>query len=327
MNLRIKGFLVALSVALAPTCGFGEDSAVLERLPQYQPKTGVWGEIVIRGSDTLERLVEGWSHSFESLYPFVRFDLAASGSSAAPPALVSGEADLGAMSRRMKPSEKEKFIAAKSHRPTGIRVALDAVCLYVHQDNPLTGLTLEQVQKIFSGEVEKWSEVGVSGNALGAENIVTYGRAEGSGTRSFFESIALEKATLSEKMQAFNSNDLVVSKVQANAAGIGFAPMGYTLPGTRILKLGVREGEFYEPNARTAPSAAYPLVRFLFLYIDKKPGEPIPQTTEEFLRFILSKEGQRLVEESGQIPLSLQQGLKVLDHVIEHEPPPPSATK
>ena len=142
-----------------------------EQVPRYERKPGVAGKITSVGSDTLANLMTFWSQEFRELYPQVKFQIQASGSSTAPPALTEGTATLGPMSRELKPSERRDFIRAHGYPPLVLRVAMDAIAIFVERRNSLEGLTLQQVDAIFSATqfcgapapVTHWHQLGLRG--------------------------------------------------------------------------------------------------------------------------------------------------------------------
>lgn len=275
-------------------------------LPSYKQVAGVAGSINSVGSDTLNNMMSFWSEAFRTIYPNVSVQVEGKGSSTAPPALSAGAAHLGPMSREMKTSEIEDFEKKRGFKPTAIAVAVDCVAVYVNKDNPIKGLTLPQVDAIFSStrklkhdDVANWGQLGLTGNWANL-GISMYGRNAASGTYSFFKEEALGKGDYKNSVKEQPGSAAVVNGIAGDKSGIGYSGIGYKTSEVRALPIAAKEGEEYvEPTFENALDGTYPLSRLLYIYIPKDPKQPLPQATEEFLRFMLSKEGQELVVRDG----------------------------
>ena len=282
-------------------------------LPSYEPQAGpLPGRFSSIGSDTLIYLMSFWTVKFKQLHTEVAAWVEGAGSATAPPALARGEANFGPMSRTMKDSEKKAFIEKYGYEPTAIRVALDALAVYVHRDNPIRGLTLAQVDAIFSttrkcghGEnISAWRQLGLNGEWQ-ARDIALYGRNLLSGTRVFFAENALCKGRFKQSLRMEPSSLNVVQRVGKHIDAIGYSGIGYKTANVRAVPIAAREGEpFVEPTADNVEHGRYPLARYLYVYVNKKPGEPLPPLEREFLRMVLSDTGQWYVQNDGFIPLS-----------------------
>jgi phosphate transport system substrate-binding protein len=245
------------------------------------------------------------------------------GSSTAPPALIEGVAQLGPMSRKMKKEEIEEFEKKLGYQPTAIGVGLDALAVYVNKDNPLDSLSLPEVDAIFSKTrkggheaIETWGQAGVSGE-LAAHPISLYGRNSASGTYGYFKKNALFKGDFKDAVKEQPGSASVVMGITEDLKGIGYSGIGYQTSGVKTLKLSKKKGEHaYEATAENVLSKNYPLGRLLYVYIAKKPNEPLPPVVKEFLKYVLSKEGQRVVAKDGYIPLPAalaEQQIELLD--------------
>jgi len=276
----------------------------------YEKVSGVDGNLNSIGSDTLNNLMTYWAEAFGKLYPNVRIQVEGKGSATAPPALIAGTAQLGPMSRKMKPEEEDAFEQKHGFRPTRISVALDCLAVYVHKDNPIRGLTLAQVDCIFSKtqksgfhDVSTWGDTGLTGD-WATLPISLYGRNSASGTYAYFKEHALLKGDYKDTVKEQPGSAAVVNGVAADRAGIGYSGIGYRTSEVRAIPLAKDDkAPLTEPTFANALRGAYPLGRTLFIYVAKKPGEPLPKLVEEFLRFVLAREGQEIVVKDGYGPL------------------------
>lgn len=269
------------------------------------------GTIVSVGSDTLEKMMHKWSKEFSSTHPSVKFDITAAGSSTAPPALISGKSHLGPMSRKMKGSEVSAFEQNFGYKPTAIRVALDALAVFVHKDNPIESLSLQQVDAVFSSTVKcggksasKWSDLGQTG-ALASLTIDVYGRNKKSGTHSYFKKRALCKGQYIPSITELPSSEAIVAKIGGSINAIGYSGIGYQTSAVKALALSKKDGgTVFSATPGNAETGDYPLSRYLYIYVNKKPGEKLPSDVREFLTFILSNKGQSIVKKLGYISVS-----------------------
>ncbi|GFD88471.1 phosphate-binding protein [Tenacibaculum sp. KUL152] len=279
-------------------------------VPQYERVPGVAGKISSVGSDTLANLMTFWSQEFKTLYPQVGFQIQASGSSTAPPALIEGTATIGPMSRELKPSEIRDFTRVHGYPPTVLKVAMDAIAIFVDRRNPLTGMTLEQVDAVFSetrycggsDKIERWSQLGVNDIEYRSP-IRLYGRNSVSGTYGLFKIMALCDGDFKNTVNEQPGSASVVLSVASGTGAIGYAAYGYKTAGVRALPLGDSLDTLIPLSIESVRNETYPFARFLYLVINKKPGEPLPTLEREFLRYILSREGQRQVVRDGYFPI------------------------
>ena len=302
----LLGAILAVNVN-AETPGDAIDSA----MPEYVKTSGVSGSLSSVGSDTLANLMTLWGEEFKRLYPNVSIQIQAAGSSTAPPALTEGTATLGPMSRQMKSEEIEAFESKHGYKPTAVPVAVDALAVYVHKDNPIAGLTLPQVDAMFSAtracgydqDIKTWGEVGVTGE-LATQVVQLFGRNSVSGTYGYFKEAALCKGDFKNSVNEQPGSASVVQGVTKSLNGIGYSGSGYRTSGVRLLPLARKTGgEFVEPSNENALSGKYPLARYLYVYVNKNPNAPLAPLEGEFLRMVLSKTGQLVVVKDGYIPL------------------------
>jgi len=309
-----KSWLAGLVCVLAGLIGtplFAQTVHVDPKLPDYEKVSGVSGNLVGIGSDTLNIMMDMWLKEFQKIYPTVTGAYRGEGSSTAPPALIEGTSQLGPMSRAMKPEEIDKFEKKFGYKPTQIIVAIDCLAVYVHKDNPIQGLTMAQVDAIFSStrrwghaDIRTWGEAGLKDPAWANLPISLYGRNSVSGTYAFFKEHALSKGDFKDTVKEQPGSAGVIHGVANDRAAIGYSGIGYRTADVRAIPLAKSaDGAFVEPTFENALKGEYPLARSLYIYVNKKPNEPLPPLVAEFLRFVLSKQGQEIVVKDGFGPL------------------------
>jgi phosphate transport system substrate-binding protein len=309
-SLSCGVFLVALVTTISPV--YADDAIVLDpALKGYVKVTGVSGNVNSIGSDTLNNLMTLWAEGFRKQYPNVKIQIEGKGSSTAPPALIEGTAQLGPMSRAMKNTEIDAFERKFRYKPTAFPVAIDALAVYVNKDNSIPGLTMTQVDAIFSKtrrrgaseNLERWSQLGVTGE-VGSSPISIYGRNSASGTYGFFKEFALKNGDFKDEVKEQPGSASVVQGVTEDQAGIGYSGIGYLTSGVRALPLAEKEGApFMAATQTNAANGSYPLWRHLLVYVNKAPNKPLDPLVKEFIKFIYSKEGQAIVIKDGFFPL------------------------
>ena len=279
-------------------------------LPDYQKSSGVSGNLSSVGSDTLANLMTLWAEEFKREYPNVNIQIQAAGSSTAPPALTEGTANFGPMSRKMKDKETAAFEAKYGYKATPIRVAIDALAVYVHKDNPIEGMTIPQVDAVFSAtrkcgaaeDITSWSQLGSN---LG--NIQLYGRNSVSGTFGYFKKKALCKGDFKNSVNEQPGSASVVQGVTKSLNGIGYSGIGYKTSGVKAVALTKKEGTpFIAATKANAANGTYPLSRYLYVYVNKAPNKPLTPTDREFFKMVLSKVGQKVVMKDGYVPLPVE---------------------
>jgi len=305
--------LAVLIVVFLQTDGLAQ-LQVDPRLPVYQRTNGVTGNVKSVGSDTMNNLMTLWGEGFRKLYPNVRIEIEGKGSSTAPPALIKGTATFGPMSRRMKKKEVDAFEKAFGYKPTLIRTAVDMLAVYVHRDNPIArkGLTLQQIDAIFSRtrkggfkkDIRTWGDLGLTGE-WADKPISLYGRNSASGTYGYFKKKALFKGDYKSSVKEQPGSSSVVNGVANDRYGIGYSGIGYKTADVAVVPLAAdAEEEFVAPIPSLASD--YPLSRFLCLYVNARPGRPLDTLRKEFLRYVLSAQGQRDVIRDGYLPVSFE---------------------
>jgi len=282
-----------------------------KNLPNYKKASGVSGNLSSVGSDTLANLMTLWAEEFKRQYPNVNIQIQAAGSSTAPPALTEGTSNIGPMSRKMKDKELQAFEKKHGYKPTAIPVAIDALAVYVHKDNPIKGMSIPQVDAIFSSvrkcgnkkDISRWGDVGLGGGWKN-RTIQLYGRNSVSGTYGYFKKKALCKGDYKTTVNEQPGSASVVQSISSSLNGIGYSGIGYKTSGVRAVALTKKPGKpFIAASTENAASGKYPLSRFLYVYVNKKPNKALAPIEKEFVKMILSKTGQKVVIKDGYIPL------------------------
>ncbi len=278
-------------------------------LADYETVNGVSGNLNSIGSDTLANLMTYWAEGFQSIYPNVNIQIEAKGSSTAPPALTEGTAQLGPMSREMKKEEIDAFEKRHGYKPTAITVAIDSLAVFVHKDNPIRGLNLQQVDAMFSSSYKRggknvmtWGDLGLTGE-WASKPVSLYGRNSASGTYGYFKEHALGKGDYKTTVKEQAGSSAVVQGVASDLGGVGYSGIGYVTSGVRAVPLVEKGDQYVEPNYEHCLDATYPLARYLYVYVNKKPGQPLDTLSLEFIKYVVSKSGQEVVVKDGYFPL------------------------
>jgi phosphate transport system substrate-binding protein len=310
MMRRIVG-CAALTVAMA---GVALDAtaqvAVDSSIPAYTPAAGISGSLSSCGSDTMNNMMTLWGEKFKTCHPSVTIGVEGKGSGTAVPALIAGTAQLGPMSRSMKETEIDKFESKFGYKPTAIRTSVDALAVFVNKDNPIKSLSFAQLDSIYSksrrrggAAVRTWSDLGLTGE-WASKPVSLYGRNSASGTYGFFREHVLQNGDYRDEVKEQPGSASVVLSVTEDRYGIGYSGIGYATAGVRAVPLCATDGgRPAEATAANAYSGAYPLARFLFIVVNRDPGKPMDPLTREFIRLVLSKEGQEIVIKDGYFPL------------------------
>lgn len=309
MNTLLRSLALA---AFTSAPALAQNAVTLDpKLPDYAVASGVSGNLNSVGSDTLNNLMTFWAEGFKARYPNVKVQIEGKGSSTAPPALASGLAQVGPMSRAMKASEIAAFEGRYGHKPTAIPVAVDALAVFVHKDNPIKGLSLAQVDALFSSgrkrggqDAANWGAVGLDG-AWANRSVSLFGRNSASGTYGFFKEIALKNGDFKSSVKEQPGSSSVVQGIASDLSAIGYSGIGYATSGVRALPLSEKDGqEFVAANQANCESGAYPLARFLYVYVNKAPNKDMDRLTQEFMTFVVSKPGQEITIKDGYFPIN-----------------------
>lgn len=303
------------TVVTVAVCGLVSTAVMADRvdpkLPTYTTASGVSGTVNSIGSDTLNNLMTLWAEDFAKYYPNVNIQIQGAGSSTAPPALTEGTSNFGPMSRAMKSSEIQSFEKQHGYKPTEVPVAVDLLAVYINKDNPIKGLTLPQVDAIFSAtrrcgygsDITRWGQLGMTGDWANRDFTI-YSRNAVSGTYGFFKENALCGGDFKSSINEQPGSASVVQGVSESINGIGYSGIGYVTSGVRAVPLAKSEGmPFAEASAENASNGTYPMARFLFIYVNKHPNRALDPVRAEFLKLVLSKQGQETVARDGYVPL------------------------
>lgn len=310
-TLMIGAGMLAAAVTVTALQVIKVDSAI----PAYQKTSGVSGSLSSIGSDSMNNLMTLWAETFRKFYPNIKVQVEGKGSSTAPPALIAGTAQFGPMSRTMRSTEVDQFQQKHGYRPTEMRTSYDALAVYVHRDNPIKQLSLAQVEAIFGKSrrrgfktnVTTWGQLGLTGDWANRP-IGLYGRNSASGTYGFFKEHVLMNGDYKDTVKEQPGSASVVQGVTEDRFGIGYSGSGYRTSGVRAVPLAEKDaGPYLEGTYDEVTSGKYPLSRFLYLYVNKNPSKPLDPLQLEFLKLILSKEGQEVVVKDGYLPLTAAQ--------------------
>lgn len=285
----------------------------VEELQDYSKTSGVAGSLLSVGSDTLAGMTTLWVEEFQTLYPNVDSQVQASGSATAPPALTEGTAQFGPMSRPMRMREIEAFERAFGYKPTELRVAIDAIGVFVHRDNPIEGLNFSQLDSIFSETLrcgatkssKTWQDLGLSYD-WAKRGIQMFGRNSVSGTYGYFKQNALCGGDFKRNVNEQPGSASVVQSVASSINTIGYSGVGYQVSGVKLLPIAKSGSDYVMPTHENILSGQYPLSRYLFVYVNKNPLRDLTPIQREFIRFIFSKQGQSLVAKDGYVPISAE---------------------
>jgi phosphate transport system substrate-binding protein len=249
--------------------------------------------LTVKGSDTMVILAQRWAESYMKQDPSKRVQVTGGGSGVGIAALINGSTDIANASRPMRDAEKARVRDRFNVLPSEIPVARDGLTVYVSESNPVEQLTLEQLRRIYTGDVTNWKDVG------GPDaKIALYSRENSSGTYVFFKDNVLEGDDFAASAQTLPGTAAVVNAVARERHGIGYGGAAYA-KGVKEVKLVGRDGQGYLPDAENVASGKYPLSRELFMYTRGKPGA----AAKAFIEFCLSPEGQKIVNTVGYFPV------------------------
>jgi phosphate transport system substrate-binding protein len=297
----------AVAVGMAPMSWAELDPG----LKDYEVASGVSGNLSSIGSDTLANLMTLWAEDFKRAYPNVNIQIQAAGSSTAPPALTEGTANIGPMSRDMRDKEIEAFETRYGYKPTAVPVAIDALAVYVHKDNPIEGMSIAELDAIFSStrkcgapqDISQWGQLGLTG-AWEGRDMQLFGRNSVSGTYGFFKTVGLCKGDFKNSVNEQPGSASVVQSVSTSINGIGYSGIGYRTSSVRTVPISKGEGlPYVEADAENSINGRYPLARFLYVYVNKDPNKPLSPLEREFFKLVFSRQGQDVVLKDGYIPL------------------------
>ena len=259
--------------------------------------------IQVRGSDTMVNVAQAWAEEYTKVQPAVGVEVSGGGSGVGIAALERGTIDIANASRNMKPEEVEQARKNTGQEPREFVVGFDALAVFVHMDNPLSEITIDQLANIFAedGRAVRWSDVGVTLPGVDDDTIVRVSRQSSSGTYEFFREHVLGTKDFKLGSRDMNGSKEVVELIGSTRTAIGYSGMGYATSDVKMLKVARAAGEpAFEPSVENTVLKAYPLARSLQVYT---LGEP-QGAVKEYIDWILSPAGQRILEENGYVPVN-----------------------
>lgn len=309
MKRMTSALLAAAAVLSLPAAGIAQVK-VDEALPEYKPVQGVSGSLKSVGSDTMNNEMTLWAEGFLRFYPNVKVEIEGKGSSTAPPALISGTSQFGPMSRQMKDAEAAAFEKKYGYKPVPLPTSIDMLAVYVNKDNPIKGLSLQQVDAIFSktrkggypSDIKTWGEAGLVGEWAN-QPISLYGRNSASGTYGYLKKNALFGGDYKDSVKEQPGSSSVVQGVASDRFGIGYSGIGYKTADVLAIPLAAEGDDFVTAEPENAYTGDYPLARFLWLYVNHKPGAELDPLRREFVKYVFSKNGQEDVVKDGYFPV------------------------
>ena len=323
-----NGTLTVCTTALLTlsTLGVSPAQAQVEvdpNLPDYRPVPGISGNLKSVGSDSMNNMMTLWAEGFLRQYPNVQIEIEGKGSGTAPPALIAGTAHVGPMSREFRGRELDEFENRFGYPVTALPTSIDMLAVYVNKDNPIEGMTLQQVDAAFSstrrgghGEsIDRWGQLGLTG-AWANRSISLYGRNSASGTYGFFKENALFGGDYRDEVKEQPGSSSVVQGVASEINGIGYSGIGYMTADVRAVPLTAdADGTPVPATAEYAYTGEYPLARYLYVYVNHRPGGELDPLRREFVRYMFSKQGQLDVVRDGYYPVDASVARRALETV------------
>ena len=261
--------------------------------------------VCIEGSDTMVNLAQGWAENYHATYPEAMIQVSGGGSGVGIASLIDGNCEIASASRKMTETEIQGVRDRRHLEPREIIVGYDALAVYVHKDNPLNSISIDELAEIYGegGEITRWSQLGVDPKRLGNDTIIRVSRQNSSGTYVYFREAVMGK-TRDYKLGSIDQNGSVdvVALVANTPSAIGYSGMGYVVPGVKMLRISKHKGgPGIAPTVENAKrrEGGYPITRPLLLYTAGEPREK----AKHFLDWILDKPGQKVVAELGYVPM------------------------
>jgi phosphate transport system substrate-binding protein len=324
MTARLCGWAATALAGVVFLAGSAAAQLTVDaKIPEYKAAEGVSGNMKSIGSDTMNNLMALWAEGFHKSYPNVQIEVEGKGSTTAPPALISGAAHFGPMSRPMKQAEIDKFEEKFGYKPTGLKTSIDMLAIYVNKDNPIKSLTMQQVDAIFSKtrkaggpkDIVTWGDLGLEGE-WADKPISIYGRNSASGTYGYLKEHVLLNGDYKDSVKEQPGSSSVVQGVASDRYAIGYSGIGYKTADVRAVPLAKNaKSAPVEASGENAYNGQYPLARFLLLYVNYKPNSQLDPLRREFVKYIFSKEGQQDVIKDGYIPITATVAQKALKSV------------
>jgi len=298
MNLKWVAIAV-LAIPLAAGCKRGQKAPEGSSAQDVQAKQSIQNI----GSDTMVNLAQAWAEQYAKVVPGVSIEVSGGGSGVGVAALINGTAQIANCSRKLEPEEAEKAKKANGKDPKEFLVGFDGLAVFVHKDNPLDQISLEELGEIYreGGSINKWSDLKVTVPSGGKDEIVRVSRQNNSGTYQYFrETVVGKKKDFKSGSLDMNGSKEVVELIAKTVGAIGYSGLGYATAGVKILKIAKVKGEpGVAPSIAAVHDKSYPISRPLYMYT---PGEP-NAVTAAYINWIMGDAGQKIVQETGYIPL------------------------
>lgn len=311
----------AFVIAVACSSAWGQIKPELDaKIPLYQPLTQVKSKLTISGSDSMKPLIVALTDELKRRHGGVTFSITGEGSQTGLTDLLEHRTEVAAMSRRMTASEIAEFVKEYGHEPAEVPVAIDALAIFVHQNNPVTGIAMDELDSVFCLErrrgmaypVNSWGLLGLTDEWFDAP-IRPYGRNGNSGTSYFFREEVCKGGTFVSHMVSGHGPASVVMDVVKDPQGIGFSGIGYRTSTVRAVPIAaVKGGRYIEPSFESVMDGSYPLRRNIFFYVARAPKSEPDAAVRELVRFALSAQGQQIALDHGYFPLPLTEITRVL---------------
>ena len=325
--------LAGMSVSLVPLPLSASPVAVDPALPAYQaqpatpPKGAGYvlpdGSIRIAGTEVMTTLIESINARFAQTHPGTKFVLNLKGTSTAIPALTHGVTAFGPMGREVTWVENVPYSKIVGAPPLEIRVAhgsiddrkkANVLALFVNKSNPIDRLTTEQAARIFGaghpkGDLTQWNQLDVKGE-LGKQPIHAYGARDDGGFGLYMLNYQLKGMRFRRGYERMAESAEIVKRVAEDTAGIGYAAISFATPEVKVIAVADQEGGDYSRGTAEEVSAGrYPYNRYVYFYVRRVPGQPVDPFVKEYLRLVLSKDGQQIVaaEANGYVPLNARE--------------------
>ncbi|MDQ2644144.1 MAG: phosphate ABC transporter substrate-binding protein [Myxococcota bacterium] len=255
------------------------------------------------GSDTMVNLAQAWAEAYAAAHPGVSVEVSGGGSGVGIAALINGTADIANSSRKLEPAELERAKQA-GREPAEHVVGYDGLAIYVHKNNPLEQISIEQLSQIYAenGKIDSWSALGVKVPGAKSDEIVRVSRQNNSGTYAYFrEHVVGKKSDFKFGSLDMNGSKEVVELVGRTPGAIGYSGVGYATPAVKVLRVSkTKDGPAVLPSLQTVQDKSYPISRPMFLFTPPNP----PRHVTDYLHWVTSEPGQKIVEATGYVPLS-----------------------
>jgi phosphate transport system substrate-binding protein len=296
--------LASLALTLGAGCGKKGGDSQPSGAASGEAQEGKKQSIQNIGSDTMVNLAQAWAEAYAKVAPNVSVEVSGGGSGVGIAALINGTADIANSSRHLEPEETDKAKKHNGKEPTQFMVGYDGLAIFVHKDNPLAEISMEELSEIYreGGKIDKWSDLGVKGiPGAKSDDLIRVSRQNNSGTYHYFrETVVGKKNDFKNGSLDMNGSKDVVEQVGKTPGAIGYSGLGYATPAVKIVKVSKKKGEpAVLPSVATVLDKSYPISRPMFMYT---PGEPTP-AAKKYLEWIMSGAGQTIVEQTGYVPL------------------------